>query len=200
MRKLAVFVAISYLWSPGSLLAAAKTDNSGGVIVLGDGPARNCYLATEASSHGLSQKQALAICDEAIGDFKSSMHDRAAAYINRSFIELGMADYRGALADSLNGQAIESDIAVAYLNQGASLIGLGRYNEAIVALNKSLELKLASAHLAYFDRGLAKQHLKDLKGAYYDYKQAVEIEPHFQLALDQLSFFTVRPVSQLAMQ
>ena len=53
-------------------------------------------------------------------------------------------------------------------------------------------------HLAYYNRGLAREKLNDPKGAYADYKKALELQPDFTLAADQLKRFTVngQPVSR----
>jgi tetratricopeptide (TPR) repeat protein len=46
-------------------------------------------------------------------------------------------------------------------------------------------------HLAYYNRGLTKEKLNDVRGAYEDYKKALELNPTFTLAADQLKRFTV---------
>jgi Tfp pilus assembly protein PilF len=50
---------------------------------------------------------------------------------------------------------------------------------------------LDKVHLAYYNRGLAKEKLNDARGAYADYRKALELDPNFTLASEQLQRFLV---------
>ena len=82
-------------------------------------------------------------------------------------------------------------IGEAYVNRGAALLNLDRPQEALTDLNKAITLGLDKVHLAYYNRGLTKEKLNDARGAYEDYKKALEIDPTFTLAADSLKRFTV---------
>jgi tetratricopeptide (TPR) repeat protein len=139
---------------------------------------------------------ALEVCDEAVEDHGGDSHDRVAALVNRADILLRLNRFREAAADSDKAIAIDSGLGVAYLNRGAGMIGMGRYNDALLSLDRAIELGMDRSQLAYFDRGLAKEHLGDVRGAYYDYRKAAELDPSFKLATDQLSRFIVTPRRQ----
>ena len=75
---------------------------------------------------------------------------------------------------------------------GRGSVGLARYQEALPALEKAITLGAGNKlQMAYFDRGLARDYLGDLRGAYFDYKKAVELDPYFEPAKEQLARFTV---------
>ena len=68
---------------------------------------------------------------------------------------------------------------------------LKRYKEALVDINKGIALGAKRPHIAYYDRAIADEALGDIRGAYEDYKKAVELEPDFALATEQLPRFKV---------
>ena len=57
---------------------------------------------------------------------------------------------------------------------GTSLIKLERYNEAIVALSKAIELNPDYGE-AYLNRGNAREMIRDVRGACLDWKQAINL-------------------------
>ena len=119
------------------------------------------------------------------------MPDRGATYINRSVVRLRVHDYNGAIADCDLALTRVPTIGEAYVNRGAALLNLDRAQDALVDLNKAITLGLDKVHLAYYNRGLTKEKLNDVRGAYEDYKKALELNPTFTLAADQLKRFTV---------
>jgi tetratricopeptide (TPR) repeat protein len=78
-----------------------------------------------------------------------------------------------------------------YVDRGATYIALQRYQDALNDINKGLELGAKKPHIAYYDRAIAQEALGNIRAAYQDYKKAVEIEPDFALATEQLSRFKV---------
>jgi tetratricopeptide (TPR) repeat protein len=117
---------------------------------------------------------------------------RAGLLANRAYIRLGMADYAGAVADADASLSLAPELAAAQLNRGAALIGLGRYQEALPSLEQAVALSSGDKlELAYYNRAIAREHLGDIKGAYFDYKKATELDPKFAPAQEQLTRFTV---------
>jgi tetratricopeptide (TPR) repeat protein len=154
--------------------------------------ARECYLATLVESSSLADKQGLAACDRAASGENVSTYLRAAALANRADIRLRMHDYTGTIADADASIGLDPELAAAYLNRGAGLIGLQHYQDALASLDKAIALSLSDRlHLAYFNRGMARENLGDIRGAYYDYKKASELDPKFEPAREQLARFTV---------
>jgi tetratricopeptide (TPR) repeat protein len=81
-----------------------------------------------------------------------------------------------------------------YVNLGAMLIKKGQYAEALVQINKGIDLGMAFPHIGYYDRAVAEQMLGRYKEAYYDYKKVLELEPNFAMASERLKDFTVTRV------
>jgi tetratricopeptide (TPR) repeat protein len=155
-------------------------------MVLGvNGAPQACYEAARADD-----ARGLNVCSTALKE-KLSTRDRAATLINRSALRILKGDLKGGIADCDESIKLHDGLGEAYLNRGVALRELGQPNEAIEALNKSIEAGLRRPQLAYFDRALAREDIGDAKGAYRDYKKALELAPDFTLAAEQLKRFRV---------
>lgn len=173
----------------GFCLALTSTDSS--AAVLSRGNARECYLATLKDPSPDNSRTGLEACSAAL-DSATDSEARAALLVNRAYIRLRMADYADTVADANAGLSLAPDLAAAYLNRGAGLIGLGRYQEALPSLERAVALSSGDKlELAYYNRGIAREHLGDIRGAYFDYKKAAELDPKFAPAQEQLTRFTV---------
>ena len=177
----------------GSLLFAATQANAV-IIVIGGGPAAECYATAEYGD----QFKAFDVCSRALTDPNMSVRDKAATYVNRSVVRLRARDYAGAVADTELSITRYANFGEAYVNHGAALLNLEKPQDAVKDFDKAISLGLDKVHLAYYNRGLAKEKLNDARGAYADYKKALELQPDFTLAADQLKRFTVNgmPVSR----
>jgi tetratricopeptide (TPR) repeat protein len=174
----------------GLLGALPGGQASAGAIVMGRGLGHDCYMATLSVSAPDTDKNALAVCNQAVEDAALDSYSRAASLINRADIRLRMQDYQGTLADADASIALDPGLGAAYINRGAGLIGLQRYQEALPALEKAIALN-DRVQLAYFDRALVKESTGDFKGAYDDIKKALEIDPKFDTAKQELTRFSV---------
>jgi tetratricopeptide (TPR) repeat protein len=158
------------------------------VAVIGDGQAKVCFrLATYAKP----EESALKICREALAQDDLSKRDRAATFVNRGVIEMGLKRMAEAQDDFNKGIALMPDLGEGYLNRGAAFIGQGRFAEALADLDTGLKLGVSRPEIGYYDRGIANEALGNVKAAYEDYRQALAIEPRFERASEQLKRFKV---------
>jgi len=130
-------------------------------------------------------------CNGALDRDPLSKKDRAGTYDNRG-VMLDALGHTQKAADDFN-MAIELDPTLGdpYVNLGAMLIKKGQHEEALVQINKGLDLGMAFPHIGYYDRAVAEQMLGRFKEAYYDYKKTLELEPNFAMASERLKDFTV---------
>jgi tetratricopeptide (TPR) repeat protein len=171
--------------------AIAASEAAAGIIVLGSGLAQSCYKAAEYGGGSDTRD-----CDRALEEPMVN-HDRAATYINRSVLRLRKNDAPGALADCETSIRINSQMGEAFVNKGAALITLGRPQEAIESLSHGIALGAHKLHFAYYDRAMAREDVGDIQGAYQDYRRALEIQPGFSPAVEQLKRFRVVPKSSV---
>lgn len=170
-----------------ALFALAPHSASAAVTVIGSGPATLCY---EGAESGGDPGEYIWYCNQALNTVLS-IHDRAATYINRGVLRLGLNESTAALADFDAGLGIDPSLGEGYIDRGASLIMKKEYAEALKSIDKGLGLGARRPALAYFDRAIAHEGLGDIPAAYKDYQQALVVQPDFTLASDELKRFKV---------
>ena len=176
-------------------IVAATSQAQAVVIVLGGGPGTQCYSTAEFGD----PFQAFEICTKALADPNMSVRDRAATYINRSVVRLRVKDYQGAVGDAELSITRMPNLAEAYVNRGAARLNLGQPQQALVDLNRAIELGLDKVHLAYYNRALTKERLNDIRGAYADLLMTLQIDPNFTMAQDELRRYSVGPGGSMQM-
>ena len=163
-----------------------------GVTVLGNGYAAQCFRMAIMSTRNKPELNAsIKNCDNALEFDFLSKRDRAATLVNRGILLLEKTAYGDARADFDKAISLAPDLPEAYVNRGAALLGLRRFAEALVDLNRGIEMNSDEIEKAYYNRGLAREQLNDVKGAYYDYLKASELRPAWEPPLRELKRFTV---------
>ena len=158
------------------------------VTVIGHGLGSACYQAAE---FGADPRAAIETCTNALTLEPLSMVDRAATYINRGILRARAGDTDNALDDYNAGLGLDGSLGDGYVDRGTVYILMHRYDDALKDINKGIEIGAHKPHIAYYDRAIVNEAMGDIKGAYMDYKKAVELEPDFTLASDQLTHFKV---------
>lgn len=169
-------------------LALGALPASAAVSVLGAGLAQSCYKSAEFNG---DPDSGIATCTMALEQQALTPVDRAATYINRGILRARKATPEAALTDYDTGLRMNPDLAEGYVDRGATYIALHRYKEALADIDRGLKLGAKKPHIAYYDRAIANEALGDIRGAYHDYKKAVELAPDFDLAKQQLRRFKV---------
>ena len=176
--------AFAALLSGAALISSSA---QGAMEVLGDGPARMCFLA--ANGEGFAAN-GVEVCTRALST-ELSRDDRAATFINRGVVELNARTYEAAIADFNAGIQVRPDLGEGYLNRGATYIELNRFREALDDIDKGLALGISKPHIGYYDRAIAHEGLGDARAAFDDYTRAHQLAPDFSRASDQLKRFKV---------
>jgi tetratricopeptide (TPR) repeat protein len=158
------------------------------ITVLGDSLAHNCF---EAAEFGGSPDEGIATCTQALDGSAMPPSDRAATFINRGILKSRNEDAAGALDDYNHGLTMNGDLGEGYVDRGATYIVMQRYNDALTDINKGIALGAKKPEIAYYDRAIVDEAMGDVRSAYQDYRKAVELEPDFTLATEQLARFKV---------
>lgn len=180
VRLRAAFIIAAVLIGPGIALGATT--------VIGNGLASEC--SREAIS-GRFDKPTLDLCNAALDGELMRREDTAKTYVNRGVVHLRRNSYELADKDFSSAERIWPKLAELYINRGAVRIRQRRYQEAVAEIDKGLALNPSEPEKAYFNRGLAKEQLDDVKGAYLDFMKAVELKPDWQDPKIQLLRYTV---------
>jgi tetratricopeptide (TPR) repeat protein len=172
------------------LVAVAAAPAQAAVTVLGGGIAHSCYEAVEYSR--VTAARALQICDLALEQEQLTRRDRAATITNRGILHMREGRFQKALADYQKSIRLMPELLESKVNLGAALYSLGRYEEALVALNEGVGADSVDAKaVGYYNRALCHERLGDIQTAYEDFRRAVVARPDFELASKQLKRFTV---------
>ena len=167
--------------------ACFASPTSAAITVIGSGSAQICYQAAEM---GASPSDYVAYCNEALAGVLTN-DDRAATLINRGVLRLSINDYDSAADDFQRGLALNASLGEGYIDLGAVLIARKQYADAILNINKGLKLGTKKPHLAYYDRAMADEGVGNLQAAYDDYRQALQLQPDFDKASDELKRFKI---------
>lgn len=172
------------------------------VRVIGEGFAHECYQAAEAISTGalyiapvisetLIDKSPIQICDMALEQGGMSLHDLAGTYVNRGVLHFIANEFAASLRDFDAAIRADDDIGEAHANRGAALVALKRYADSIPSITRGIELESAEIEKCYFNRAIAYEEVGNVRGAYYDYLKAAELDPMWEAPKTQLTRFKV---------
>lgn len=151
--------------------------------------APNATACMQAVSTGDSSDEAMAACTRAVESENLPRATRLAIRINRGAMHLRRREGTEALADFDAVIAVDRRNAEAHLNRGMALIMTNQPGLAVAAITQALSLGVQNPHIAYFNRGAAREQLGDLRGAYEDYNTALEIRPDWGPANQELARF-----------
>ena len=176
----------------GVLVLACSSQALGDTTVIGGGMAEDCSSSAKmASLSRAPHADAIETCTLALQNEVMSIHDTAATYVNRGVLYLSMANYQAAGRDFDSALTVEPNLAEAFVNRGAALIGQGQDAQGVADIDKGLALNPSEPEKAYFNRALAEERLNDLKAAYLDYQKALELKPGWAMPQTELARFHV---------
>lgn len=158
----------------------------------GPTPAETC--ANGVAAPGAASPALKRVCEEAASEQALSRKDRAATLANSGIVSLRLGEYKPAL-DRLTQAAelgpMRGDISISL---AATLIRLGRADEAIEALSDMEAVSPENRHIAYYNRALAYWALEDAEAAYRDFYASAALKPGFGPAEEALGQFQVASI------
>lgn len=133
----------------------------------------------------------LEICNRAINGYDGTSENVAESYNNRGVLLFMAGDYAAALLDFERAIRDQNSMAQAHVNLGYTLNALQRWDEAIAALTRGIELGTDEQAKAHFSRAIAHEESGMLREAYADYGKAAELEPTWEEPRQELGRFQV---------
>ncbi|HYD87276.1 MAG TPA: tetratricopeptide repeat protein [Vitreimonas sp.] len=172
--------------SPAAATQDPHADPRAMTILGNDANARRCG---QNVAGGDSSDATIAACTRALEYRRLTREAQVQLLVNRGVTHLRRQQNELAVADFDAVIVIDGENAEAHLNRGAALVQLRRYGPAIASLTEALGLGVQEPHKAYFNRGIAREALGDLRGAFEDYTTALQIEPDWGPASAELARF-----------
>ncbi len=164
-----------------------------GIVLEFESPTARCSQDAQAAADGLmAPMTAVGTCNEAILAPSSVAHEVAGSHVNRGVLLLTMLQIDDAKRDFERALEIDENQAEALANRGAMAIAEGRAAEGVADLDRAIALGPERPERAYYHRGLGREDLNDIRGAYADYRMALTLNPEMTEAATELSRFQVR--------
>ena len=187
------------LAAAGLTAAGALATSASAAIVIGrDSLVEACSEHAKLAGEGkMTPSFAVDTCTEALSSQNRTREELAGVYNNRGVVQLTMMELISeARADFEAAAALDPDLGETHANRGAALVAERRFNEAITEIDRGITLGLREPWKAHFNRALAREGLNDIRGAYEDFRKAVELRPGWEMAETQLARFQVRPAAR----
>lgn len=164
-----------------ALLSAANAHAQLAITTFGATEAQACYDDARSES-----ATSIDSCDAALGGQALTKRDRLATLVNRGIIHNRAERLTQALADfnaALNEDAV---LGEAWLNRGNTWFLAGKYDRALADYEKALGSAVSEPWTAWYNIGLAREALTDLRGARTAYERSLELNPNFAPAEKKL--------------
>ena len=111
--------------------------------------------------------------------------DFAVAFYSRGQVKRTIKDYQGATADFNEALRLKPDYPEVLYYRGMVAYRMANYTGCISDLNRAIETLPQPEALAYFYRGMAREQLNDLKGAFSDFSNAIAIKPEAEFYINR---------------
>lgn len=166
------------------------------LTVLSNGAdARNCSVyADQASKNLFLSSDAVDTCSRALDYGTLGHNDRAATLVNRGIVQVAVKRYQNALEDYTEAMQLNPALPEAYVSRGNLWFLAESFDKAIADYDKALSLGLGRAHIAHYNRGMARERTGDRDAAIADYQQALKLQPAWMLPQEKLSKLSEPPL------
>ena len=174
------------LCAPGAAAQDIGSDPRAVTLVGSSAHARRCGSAAMA---GDISDRTINYCTRALSYPRLSREGEIQLRVNLGVTRMRRHENEAALAEFDAVVALNPSHAEAHLNRGAALVQLRQFGPAVAAITEALSLGVTEPHKAYFNRGAAREALRDNRGAYEDYSTALAIQPDWGPANAELARF-----------
>ncbi|MFK8030679.1 MAG: tetratricopeptide repeat protein [Gammaproteobacteria bacterium] len=186
IRILILVVALLIVIGP---VGYPRTATAQSAVVVGDeGFSRECFQRAElAVSFNAADSDDVEVCSKALDSIHLSRTTRAATFVNRGILQLASGEYEAARASYDAALLLVDDQGETHVNIANMYVHQKRYDDAITEYSKGLKMMKRRQHVAFVNRGLAYEYLKDYDSARRDYEKAVELAPSWIRAKKMLA-------------
>lgn len=161
------------------------------MTVIGGGAAKDCYYSVKHGDNG--RIGTIRSCEAALDEINLKLKDRAATHVNVGILYMRRKNYEKSETHFNKALKMADNLAEIHINLSANYIYTGRYEEALAAANKAIEIGTDKMPETLFNRAMAYDHLKRYNEAYNDLKKALELKPEWPVALNALDSYEVVP-------
>jgi len=172
-----------------AVLSFAPSIAGANTVIIGTSFAASCSSKAIA---GRFDTDTLEDCNQAIKNEDMTQENLAKTLVNRGVVQMRLGQLEKANADLNKAEEIAAKIPEIYINRGVILMKQKMFADAVTQLDRGIALKPDELEKAYYDRGLAREAVGDVKGAYYDFTMALKLKPNWEAPQKELVRYTVR--------
>lgn len=149
-------------------------------VIGGDSYAHECFTAaTFAAAMNTASHDDLDTCSNALQYGALSQGDLLATLVNRGIVAVALEEYQQAARDYERAVTLEPQSGEVFVNRG-NLFFMGEaFDKAVAEYSTAIRLGLNKEHIAYYNRGLAYEKMKNPDSAEADYRRASELAPEW---------------------
>ncbi len=181
-----LFTVLGWMTVPAVASAQEPLDSNFMIVIGRDEHARACLRQVAAGDYA---DPTLAECTRALTSSQVPPLGRQQVRISRGVLYLNRDRPAEALADFDEVLRNNPRNAEAHANRGSALMALNRHGEAVAEFTQAVGLGVQAPHMSYYNRGAAREALRDWRGAMEDYATALEIEPDWGPANAEMARF-----------
>jgi len=159
------------------------------IVVVGNGAARNCYLAAESQNRPNADQ--MNQCNRALAEEGLTAYEVVATHVNRGVLHARRGQLDLAIADFDRGMTLDANEPESYLNKGAALVRIGNPQAALPLFSMALDKNTRKPAVAYYGRGVAYEEMGNMQSAYLDYRRASVADPKWAPPREEMARFTV---------
>jgi tetratricopeptide (TPR) repeat protein len=149
--------------------------------------ARNCFAAAKFGDlHGNGADACTTALASALPD-----EVKVRVLVDRGVIRLSNDKAKPAIEDFDAAITMNGQVGEAYANRGAAHLALKEYGQAKADIDRGLALGWGEPQRAWFNRGIADEHLGDCKSAYLDFLKASKLDSSWAAPKAELTHFAV---------
>jgi len=156
-------------------------------VIGGNSYAHDCFTAaTFAAAMNSASREDLQSCSNAVQYGSLSRDDLLATLVNRGIVAVALEEYQEAARDYERAVTLEPRSGEVFVNRG-NLFFMGEaFDKAVAEYSTAIKLGLGKEHVAYYNRGLAYEKMKNPENAAADYRRASELAPEWSQPQEKL--------------
>jgi tetratricopeptide (TPR) repeat protein len=164
IKKIVLAGAVAALTMTGSAWSEVGPSGLGAGVMLrvGEGHAVACYQAVLEQR---ATRDAIGTCTRALDRELLTPRDRAATFVNRGILHLGLNEDQRALADFNRAIVAHPQLAEAYTQRGLANLFLHNYQAAVTDISQGLRMDAIEPYKAYYNRAVAYEQLGNVPAA-----------------------------------
>ena len=176
--KSITLAAVIQCLAPAAFAQPAMSSSAQSMTVIGGNSyARDCYTSASVISRIHTESvNGVATCTRALEYGNLSTRDMLATYVNRGILYVAKNEFDRAASDYDTAVKLNPPSGEVYVNRGNLSFLKRSYTDAISEYSKAVDLGMDEIKVAYYNRAIVQERLRNFDAAEADYRRAIEAD------------------------